>query len=150
MAAFDIGDGAFVQLSGRNSRKATGTGTSARASVSDTSVWQLALLPSIEAYCGGDPDGMLSLLRQGCIIDHKECIACPDHPVRLMRQFQPERLIIPHAIGNEMMKAIVLTWSQEGGHRLNALAISGAKKAGDVKRAHGAALPAPETIDKLL
>jgi hypothetical protein len=42
----------FVQFSGRKRRKATITGTSPRASVSDTSVWQLAVLPRAEAYCG--------------------------------------------------------------------------------------------------
>src|SRR5436189_5900893 len=31
------------------------TGTSPRASVSDTKVWQLAVLPSAEAYCGATP-----------------------------------------------------------------------------------------------
>src|SRR5215204_4950930 len=35
----------LVQLSGRNNRNASMTGTSPRASVSDTSVWQLAVLP---------------------------------------------------------------------------------------------------------
>ena len=35
---------------GRKRRNATITGTSSRASVSDTSVWQLAFLPSAEAY----------------------------------------------------------------------------------------------------
>src|SRR5262245_22139421 len=45
----------LVQLSGRNSRKASMTGTSPRASVSDTRVWQLAVLPSAEAYCAATP-----------------------------------------------------------------------------------------------
>jgi hypothetical protein len=31
------------------------TGTSPRASVSDTNFWQLAVLPSAEAYCGATP-----------------------------------------------------------------------------------------------
>jgi hypothetical protein len=35
-----------------NSRKPIITGTSRRASVGDTSVWQLDVLPSVEAYCG--------------------------------------------------------------------------------------------------
>lgn len=35
---------------GRNRRQATVTGTSPRASVSDTNVWQLAVLTSAEAY----------------------------------------------------------------------------------------------------
>ena len=45
----------LVQLSGRNSRNASITGTSPRANVSDTMVWQLAVLPSAEAYCGATP-----------------------------------------------------------------------------------------------
>src|SRR5205823_13668237 len=45
----------LVQLSGRNNRNASMAGTSPRASVSDTSVWQLAVLPSAEAYCAVTP-----------------------------------------------------------------------------------------------
>src|SRR5258705_1453394 len=45
----------LVQLSGRKRRSATVTGTSPRASVSDTSVWQLAVLPNAEAYCAATP-----------------------------------------------------------------------------------------------
>ncbi len=45
----------LVQFSGRNWRSATITGTSPRASVSDTSVWQLAVLPRAEAYCEATP-----------------------------------------------------------------------------------------------
>src|SRR6202035_3329492 len=45
----------LVQLSGRKRRNATITGTSSQASVSDTSVWQLAFLPSAEAYCEATP-----------------------------------------------------------------------------------------------
>src|SRR5580692_6082041 len=45
----------LVQLSGRNSRNASITGTSLRANVSDTMVWQFAVLPSAEAYCGATP-----------------------------------------------------------------------------------------------
>ena len=45
----------LVQLSGRKRRNATITGTSPRASVSDTIVWQLAVLPSADAYCAATP-----------------------------------------------------------------------------------------------
>src|SRR5258708_29750396 len=45
----------LVQLSGRNRRRAIMTGTSSRASVSDTRVWQFEVLPSAEAYCGATP-----------------------------------------------------------------------------------------------
>ena len=47
--------GSAIQLSGRNSRSPTIDGTSPRARVSDTRVWQLACLPSAEAYCGATP-----------------------------------------------------------------------------------------------
>src|SRR5262249_45623399 len=47
--------GSLVQLSGRKRRNATITGTSPRASVSDTRVWQLEFLPSAEAYCEATP-----------------------------------------------------------------------------------------------
>src|SRR5262249_40568130 len=48
-------DRLLVQLSGRNNRNASTTGTSPRASVSDTRVWQFAVLPSADAYCGATP-----------------------------------------------------------------------------------------------
>ena len=44
-----------VQLSGKNNRRLIMTGTSFCASVSDTSAWQLAVLPNAEAYCGATP-----------------------------------------------------------------------------------------------
>ena len=45
----------LTQLSGRKRRNATITGTSPRASVIDTRVWLLAVLPSAEAYCAATP-----------------------------------------------------------------------------------------------
>ena len=55
-----IRSGSPVQTSGRNSRNPTITGTSREASVTETSVtetsdWQFAVLPSDEAYCGATP-----------------------------------------------------------------------------------------------
>ena len=47
--------GSLVQLSGRNSRSPTITGTSRDARVSETSDWQLAVFPREEAYCGETP-----------------------------------------------------------------------------------------------
>jgi hypothetical protein len=37
-------------------------GTSRRANVSDTRVWQLAILPSVEQYCGATPTECLPFL----------------------------------------------------------------------------------------
>lgn len=50
------------------SREALATGTSSRASVSDTSVWQLAFLPSAEAYCEATPTERLSFFGTGHIV----------------------------------------------------------------------------------
>lgn len=47
--------GSLIQVSGRNSARPTAIGTSPRANVSDTNVWQLAVLPSVVAYCGATP-----------------------------------------------------------------------------------------------
>ncbi len=54
--------GSLVQFSGKNSRSPIVTGTSFEAKVSDTRVWQLAFLPSTEAYCGATPTGALPFL----------------------------------------------------------------------------------------
>src|SRR3979490_742393 len=67
----------LVQLSGRNSRSASMTGTSPRASVSDTRVWQLAVLPSAEAYCAATPR-MRALLGYRGVVDHQNGIAAAD------------------------------------------------------------------------
>src|SRR6516225_1854668 len=40
---------------GKKQRNASMTGTSPRASVSETMVWQFAVLPNAEAYCGATP-----------------------------------------------------------------------------------------------
>jgi hypothetical protein len=52
----------LVQLSGRNSRKLSMSGTSPEASVTDTSVWQFAFLPSAVAYWGATPTEALPFL----------------------------------------------------------------------------------------
>src|SRR3954470_8456926 len=44
-----------VQTDGRNSRSPTGSGTSPRASVSETSTWQFATLPNSPQYCRATP-----------------------------------------------------------------------------------------------
>ena len=60
-----IWSGSPVQVSGRNSARPTATETSPRASVSDTSVWQLAVLPSVVAYAARpQPSGCPSSARR--------------------------------------------------------------------------------------
>src|SRR6266536_3541369 len=61
----------LVQLSGRNNRNASMTGTSPRASVSDTRVWQFAVLPSAEAYCGSDTNRMRAFLGYRSVVDRR-------------------------------------------------------------------------------
>ena len=70
--------------------------------------------------------------------------------VSLPCQFMHERTVVPDAIGNKMLETIALSRRQAGRHRLNTLTISKAYQAGDVKRAHGAALSVPKPIDKRL
>src|SRR5262245_48725049 len=52
----------LAQLSGRNSRNASMTGASPRAHVSDTRVWQFAVLPSAEAYWEATPSECMPFL----------------------------------------------------------------------------------------
>lgn len=51
----------LVQLSGRNRWNPTITGTSPDASITATSVWQLAFFPSAEAFCGATPTECLPI-----------------------------------------------------------------------------------------
>jgi hypothetical protein len=116
-------DGLLVQLSGRNKRNASMTGTSPRASVSDTTVWQLAVLPSAEAYCAATLPNA-SLLRYRGVIDHQHGIAAPDKLIRLNQQLCFQRRCIPNPGGNEVMQLIVVSKHKLLRHRLNALAIA--------------------------
>src|SRR6266487_3094746 len=72
----------LVQLSGRNSRNASMTGTSPRASVSDIRVWQFAVLPSAEAYCAATPTECVPFL--GIAVSSMHGIAAADEPIRLV------------------------------------------------------------------
>ena len=51
-------------------------GTSSRASVRDTKVWQLALLPRMDAR--GDADRMLTLLGQARVVDDQIGVGAAD------------------------------------------------------------------------
>lgn len=121
-----------VQLSGRKSRRPTITGTSREASVTDTSDWQLEVLPSEER----DADRMLPFLRQRRVIDDEKASLITDEAARLLQQGRLERDAVPHAGGNEMMKLIIADIASSGGHRLHALAVARADQTGDVERAH--------------
>jgi hypothetical protein len=84
------------------------TGTSRRASVKDTRVWQLAFLPSAPAYCGANPHRAASLLGQRRVIDNRPgIIVTPDLSVGFGPQGDSQRCRIPDAAGDKVMKLII-------------------------------------------
>jgi hypothetical protein len=99
------------------------TGTSPRASVSDTRVWQLAVFPSAEAYCGATPTECVPFLRYRSVVN-QHGIAAADEPVRLDKQFCFHRRCIPDPGRNEVVQSIAFAERKPLRHRLNALAIA--------------------------
>src|SRR5207237_5197016 len=99
--------GSSVQLSGRNSRRPTITGTSRDANVSETSDWQLAVFPSDEAYCGATPTEWESLLGQRRVIDDKKPSFIANQAICLLQQASFEGGTVPNSGSDEMMKLLV-------------------------------------------
>jgi len=64
-------------------RNANITGTSPRASVSDTNVWQLAVLPRVDAYCGATPTERSPFFGIAVSSMTKHRILATDEPVGL-------------------------------------------------------------------
>src|SRR5690348_4528039 len=114
----------LVQLSGRNSRSASMTGTAPRASVSDTRVWQFAVLPSAEAYCAATPTECVPFLGIAVSSINKHGVTAADKLVRLNQQFCLHRPGIPDPGRDEVVQLIVVTTCNPLCHRLNALAIA--------------------------
>src|SRR5438128_12300932 len=83
-----------------------------------TRVWQLAVLPSAEAYCAATPTECVPFL-----VDHQHGIAAADQPIRLNKQFrlQPR---IPDPGRNEVVQLIVFAKPKPPRHRLDARAIA--------------------------
>jgi hypothetical protein len=79
------------------------TGTSPRASVSDTRLWQMAVLPSAEPIALR-PYRMRALLRYRGVIDYQHGIAAANEPIRLDQQFCFQRRCIPDPGSNEVMQ----------------------------------------------
>src|SRR6516164_7196150 len=117
-------DRLLVQLSGRNNRNASTTGTSPRASVSDTRVWQFAVLPSADAYLRSDTNRMRAFLGYRRIVDHQHGIAAADQPVCLDKEFGFHRRCVPDPGRNEVMQLIACAERKPLRHRLNALAVA--------------------------
>jgi hypothetical protein len=112
------------------------TGTSPRASVSDTKVWQLEVFPSAEAYCGATPTEWGTLLGYRSVVDHQHGIPAADEPVRLDKQFCFDRRCIPDPGGNEVVQLIIFAERESLRHRRNALAIAGTDQPRHVERTH--------------
>ena len=81
------------------------TGTSPRASVSETRVWQFAVLPNAEAYWRSDPYRIRAFLGYRSVVDHQHGMAA-DELIRLNQQFCLQRPGIPDPGGNEVVQLI--------------------------------------------
>src|SRR6516165_6951464 len=117
-------DRLLVQLSGRNNRNASTTGTSPRASVSDTRVWQFAVLPSADAYCGATPTACVPFLGIAVSSITSTAFAAADQPVCLDKEFGFHRRCVPDPGRNEVMQLIACAERKPLRHRLNALAVA--------------------------
>src|SRR6202035_5368650 len=93
-------------------------GTSSRASVSDTTVWQLAVLPSAEAYCGATPTECDPFFASAVSSTTRIALAPPDPLVRLDREFLFQQRFVPDAARNEMMQLVVVARRPSRRHRL--------------------------------
>src|SRR3954462_10856523 len=115
------------------------TGTSPRATVSDTRVWQLAVLPSAEAYCGATPPECVPFLAIAVSSITSTASLPPTSPVRLNTHFPLHRRRIPHPGCNEVVQLIVFAARNPIRHRPNALAITGTDQTRHVQRTYPSA-----------
>src|SRR5215468_5572815 len=124
------------------------TGTSPRASVSDTKVWQLAVLPSAEAYCAATPTECVPFL--GIAVSSITSTAPADEPVCLDKQFCFHWRCIPDPGGNEVVQLVAFAQRKPLRHRLNALAIARTDQSRHVERAHLSPCLVTQPIQKRL
>src|SRR6202161_2976123 len=136
--------GSSVQLSGRNSRRPTITGTSRDANVNETSDWQLAGLPERRGILRRDADRMLALFRQCRVVDDQPSLGAPNQPVAFSERALLKRRGIPHAAGDEVMKLVVADLAVARRHGLDALAITSANQPRNINRAH----PCPRVVSE--
>src|SRR5882757_9521469 len=126
----------LVQLSGRKRRSATVTGTSPRASVSDASVWQLAVLPNAEAYCAATPTECLPFFGIDVSSITNTASLRADELISLDEKFCLQRSLLPDASSNKMVQLIIVTRRKTLCHWLNALAITRSDQPRHVKWTH--------------
>src|SRR2546430_6185318 len=139
--------GSLVQFSGRKSRKATITGTSPRASVSETST-AIRVLPQRRSILRSDTDRMLAFLGHRGVVDYQYRIAAADKPIRLNEQFSLQRRRIPDTTSNKMVQLIIVVRRKTFRHWLNALAIVAPDQPCDVKRTHPLPPLVPQAFQK--
>ena len=142
--------GSSVQQVGRNSRSPTGTGTSPRASVSETSTWQFAVLPSSPQYCGATPTEAVPFLGMPGVVDHQHGVRAADLPVGLLGEHAPQRRVIPGRAGDEVVQLVVPGQAEPLGHRLDALRPVRPQQAPHIQRRHFAPRAAAGHVEERL
>src|SRR3954468_1622384 len=114
--------GSSVQAAGKNSRSPTGSGTSPRASVSETRTWQFAVLPNAPQYCGATPTESSPFLGTAESSTTSTAASPPTClPVGLFGQHAPQRRVIPGRAADEVVQLVVPGQPEPLGHRLDAL-----------------------------
>jgi len=126
------------------------TGTSPCASVSDTKVWQLAVLPSAEAYCAATPTECVAFLGYRSVVNHQHGIVAADEPICLDKQFCFHWRCIPDPGSNEVVQLVAFAQRKPLRHRLNALAIARTDQSRHVERAHLSPCLVTQPIQKRL
>src|SRR3954463_15755073 len=153
-----------LQSSGRNRRRPTPTGTSARAKVSETRAWQLARLPSWPPYWRLTPtewrarlppgrvapDRVAALLHQGRVVHDQDRIRPADQPVGGLDQLVLERRGRPGRGGDEMVQLLGVGRRYPCRHRLHALALAGQEQALEVDRRPAPLRLAPQPLQERL
>src|SRR3954465_13893705 len=157
--------GSRVHSSGRNSRSPTGAGTSPPASVSETSAWQLARLPSWPQYCRATPTesvpffgravSSITNTASGPPTRRSACSAStrprpPPPPAALLGQPPPQRRVVPSRAGDEVLQLVMARQTQARRHRLQALGPPPAQPAAQVQRCPEPPLLVPERREKRL
>ena len=139
----------LVELSGRNNRKASMIGTSPRPSVSYTSVWELAVLPSAEAYSVAIPTECVPFLAIA-VSSITSTASLPPTSLSAWTSSSVSQALLPRPRRNEVVQSIAFAERKPPRHRLNALAIARADQPRYVERTHLAPRLVPQPIQKRL
>src|SRR5438876_4152689 len=124
-------------------------GTSPRASVSDTRVWQFAVLPSADAYCAATPTECAPFLAIA-VSSITSTASLPPTSVSAWTSSSVSQALLPRPRRNEVVQLIAFAERKPPRHRLNALAIARADQRRYVERTHLAPRLVPQPIQKRL